>query len=215
MELRAEAEVDFALVLRALRGMAKQIPFASALALTRTAQAAQEEVRQHLGDTMLLRNKWTEKGVRFRPANKRTLEAEVGSMDPYMETQERGGVRTKGQGVPRGKTSSGKSLAIPTKALRKSPSQIVKKTKAPGQLLASTRGKGAFIGRPPGRRALGVYQRGGTKRKPTLRLMWTFKRSVVIKKRWPLSEQVQGVVTALWPRFAAEAVAKAITTARR
>lgn len=72
----------------------KQVPFATAKALTQTAQEAQGAVKSGLGRKFILKNKWTEKGIQFQRADKKDWPdcfAIIGSRDEYMVKQEEGG----------------------------------------------------------------------------------------------------------------------------
>lgn len=82
----------------------KQIPFATALALTRTAQDIQSEVRRGLPQRFTLRNDWVRKGIRIERAEKRNLQAKVYTKDDFMVLQETGGSKTP---------IDGKSIAVP------------------------------------------------------------------------------------------------------
>ena len=99
---------------------ARNIPFAVAKALTRTAQDGQIEVKRELGQKFKLRNAWTQQGIRITPAQKLSwpIQAEVytdtsnartGAPD-YLVAQDEGGEK-----VPFG---GGHHLAIPTRYLR-------------------------------------------------------------------------------------------------
>lgn len=76
----------------------KNVEFANAVALTRTAQAGQTDVRTDLKSKFTLRNTWTERGIRISPATPDKLEAEVYSKDWYMTQQEEGAQRAPKEG---------------------------------------------------------------------------------------------------------------------
>ena len=67
--------------------------FAAAVALTRTAQIVQKDVKAELRNKFTLRNKWTEGGIRITPARKDKLESTVYSKDWYLPEQDEGGKR--------------------------------------------------------------------------------------------------------------------------
>lgn len=117
--------------------IARQIPYATARALTALAKAAQTEIREHLGDPgrFRLRSTWTARGIRIVPADKRDFpacQAIVGSRDEYLVLQETGGTKTP---------NSGRRLAIPAKipASRRG-SLGVPKSIRPRRLIDSGRG---------------------------------------------------------------------------
>ena len=97
----------------------KDIPFATAKALTRVAQDAQIEVRRDVQRLFHLRNTWTQQGIRITPAQKlswpiqsevytATANEKTGAPD-YLIRQDDGGEK-----VP----FAGGHIAIPTKYLR-------------------------------------------------------------------------------------------------
>lgn len=101
----------------------KQIPFATAVALTRTARDANEAVRASLTKNFTIRSKGLLRGWRVEPARKKdwpNVRAGVGSKDGFWLLHETGGTKRAKSGT----------IAIPTKA--------VKRTKA-GRVVASMR----------------------------------------------------------------------------
>lgn len=93
----------------------KQIPFATAVALTRTARDANEAVRASLTKNFTIRSKGLIKGWRIDPARKKdwpNCQAGVGSKDAFWLLHESGGTKRAKSGT----------IAIPTK--------LVKRTKA-------------------------------------------------------------------------------------
>lgn len=96
----------------------KDIPYATSLALTRTAQDAQIEVRRNVGRLFTLRNTWTQQGIRFKPAEKLAwpITAEVftdtgnAAAPDYLLGQEDGDRKVAHNGHVH--------IAVPTKILR-------------------------------------------------------------------------------------------------
>jgi hypothetical protein len=88
-------------VTRQIEGYARdQIPFATALALTRTAQAVQGALRSEIGSTFDKPTPWIMRGTFVAPAKKQNLNAEVGVIDKgkkpqalYMKEHFSGGTR--------------------------------------------------------------------------------------------------------------------------
>ena len=83
-----------------LRKAGTQAQFAIALALTRTAQKAQSEVRRHIEDEFVTRKKrgGFANSVRIKPATKQNLTSHVYSMASFASLQQTGGVRTGAKG---------------------------------------------------------------------------------------------------------------------
>ncbi len=87
-------EVDFKEARKELTKVERdQLPFATAVTLTRMAQAAQKEIREVLLPKKFeLRNKHIVRGIRITPARKSRLVSEVFTRDQQiLEKQERGG----------------------------------------------------------------------------------------------------------------------------
>ncbi|MBF0171465.1 MAG: hypothetical protein HQK87_10345, partial [Nitrospinae bacterium] len=76
---------------RAFAELEKQLRFAAAQALTRTAQDAQEEVKRQLPERFTIRTGWLARGIRIRPASRNNLKASVLVKDAFMALQETGG----------------------------------------------------------------------------------------------------------------------------
>jgi hypothetical protein len=123
----------------------KDIPFATALALTRTAQDGAIEERRREAQVFKLRNNWTQQNTKAQPAEKAswpitsavytdTANSSTGAPD-YLLPQEEGGEK-----VPFGGHAH---IAIPTKYLRKYAPGAIPQSMRPKNLLPA----GAELGR--------------------------------------------------------------------
>lgn len=197
--LTIDAHIDLAAFGRKLN----QIPFATALTLTRIAQDAQLEVRRELRSRFVLRNNWVSGGIRFSPARKDHLVSTVSSRDYFMVLQETGGVKT---------ARRSKDIAIPS-GVRRNKREAITGANRPRALLAK---KGTFVATISGLQ--GIWQRVGkrTAKKTgrTLRLLYVFKPSAVIRPRFGFVDTVRKVVRDRFPRQWALAVAQAVRSAR-
>lgn len=78
-----------------------QVPFASAVSLTRLAQAGQARYRSELPKKFTLRSTWTARGILIKPARRADWPRQysmVGSRDDYMAMQEEGGTKRPRKG---------------------------------------------------------------------------------------------------------------------
>ena len=71
----------------------KDVLFTAAKSLTQTAQAAQEQIKQHLHSAFVLRKPNFEKSIKIRSATKQTLQASVYTMAGFATLQQTGGRR--------------------------------------------------------------------------------------------------------------------------
>lgn len=78
----------------------KNLRFAGVLTLTWTAQDGQKEVRKDLNREFELRNTFTEKGIRIKPATKQRLESEVFTKDWFIAQHDPGDKRVKPRSTP-------------------------------------------------------------------------------------------------------------------
>lgn len=111
-----------------------QMPYAAALALTRTAKDGQASVLSALPTKFTLRTSWTAKGIRVTPARKADgldgMAAHVGSKDWFMADQMGTEANTR---KPRGKYR-----LIPKRA-RPSKTSLIPKRLQPKQVFADKR----------------------------------------------------------------------------
>lgn len=201
--------VDPTVVRRQLQGMAKQAPFATALALNNVANDAQKAMQESLASRFVLRRpdfmKRTIKRERATDfARKDRLEAIV-RVDPQRNLLAK--FEQGGEKVP---TQGGKSIAIPTTKVRRTKAEIVQKSQRPRALLAS---RNAQLGR--------VFVKDGTLRRTIGRgvarvtqVLYLFKAKVRIPKMLGFARTVGDAVEARWDTRAEEAVNRAIETAR-
>jgi hypothetical protein len=119
----------------------KSLPFALAKTLTGCAKAGQTVVQENLGGKFTLRNKFTQQGIRIKPAEKNgaVIEADVhthtdtpGHPD-YLGIQEDGGEK-----VPWG---GHHYVSVPTKYLRQLAPGIIPAELKPGALLTAVGGR--------------------------------------------------------------------------
>jgi hypothetical protein len=199
----------------------RQAPFIFALALTRTAQDCQGEIKGSLGDHFEIRRQWITRGIRSSPGpvrnpwnaiagqrvTKTHLKAEVGSVDEFMGLHATGGVQKPKPGS--------KSMAIPVPGGgRPKPEDETPPRTWPGRILgrankqsferwAKVKAGGkkrrskpkpfvATINDHPG-----VYIRAGRGRFP-IKALWIFRKSAKQPADWPFWKQVQATVDRVW-----------------
>lgn len=192
------------------RVVRKQVPFATALALTWTAADAQEAVRDDLPEHFTIRNTWVSKGIRIEPARKAdwpNMSARIYSRDDFMARQEFGGLK-----VPRGH-----SLAIPTKemlARAGGKRGIIRKKSRPKALLRDRAGahRRTFIA-TMGDGTRGIVRRRSKKRLP-IDLLYTLVPSARVKPRWDFEPTVREQVQRHFERHFGRALARAIATSK-
>jgi len=127
----------------------KQLPFALASALTATTKDAQKGVQRGLNAKFTLRNRFTEQGIRIKPADKNktpiaadvhtdTANRKTGAPD-YLVDQEDGGEK-----IPYGGRHH---IAVPTKYLRQMCPGVIPAELRPKNLLAASKIGGRFTTR--------------------------------------------------------------------
>lgn len=85
---------------RTIDKVAREIEFATVVSLTRTVVLAQKKVRASLDKNFILRNSFTKKGIRIKPATKKDKTAEVFSLDWFIAQHEEGKSRAKPSQTP-------------------------------------------------------------------------------------------------------------------
>lgn len=203
MAIDIEVKLDPDAIGRELeKRLVKQVPFAAALALTRTAKKAQEQLVFQLPRTFTIRSRWVARGIRIKPARKTELFARVGSKDDFMKIQALGGTKR-----PR----HGSRVAVP-QAVRRRPSQQTTRRKWPSALLAKPRHFLAPL-EAGDKRRIALFRRRTKKRYP-LQVMYVFPTAVRVPKRWDLDQVVRDVVRFYWQQIAHNALRDAVRKAR-
>jgi hypothetical protein len=225
----ANVRVDIAAAVSGLqRVRVDQIPFATAKALTNTAQAAMTAVRAKLPSQFRLRNVWTAQGVRFQMATRSNPVAAVTFDRYYMYLQEVGGVKIGKRTMiaipldpalrrripsnmrPRvllGQSDIGSMLAsIKSQSRRNS----ITRTYNTGFLINS-KGK-VYIAIRTGRSMRKGMLRG--QYDPNLRILYILVPSAQIPQRLHMYETVRTAAAEQFRPLFAEAMAYAISTAR-
>ena len=159
-----------------VRQLPRQADYAAAVALTRTAQDAQKEVRRQLPSRFIMRTRWVPKGIRVKMARKSNLESVVWVKDQFMMAQEVGG--TGESSVPIG--------------ARPSPQAVTRKSKWPSKLLEKPKHFIAPVEK--GSDDMVLWRRRYKKKRYPLRLMYVFEQGgVEIKPRFGFRETVEQV----------------------
>ncbi len=210
---------DFDKAIARFAGQQKQVRFATAVALTRTAQDLQAEIRNEMPRNFTLRRQWVVQGIRIRPARKEFLQAEVYSRDPFMAIQETGGTkRATGRRV----FDYQGYLAVPLDA-RRSKTDIVRKEDWPENLIDPF-----ILTARDGRKYLAVHQIGGGKRGPVnvrqargrqkrttgTRLMYVLVKSEQLSARLGMRRIAQRIIEPRWNANFGKALFDAMATAR-
>jgi len=174
-------KVDAAAAARQVKDIAQnQIPFTTALALTRTAQKAQKAVQKSLPALFIIRRgSWALGGVRIEAATKRMLTAAVKDINPYMGLQETGGT----------KFPMGKNIAVPLRGARASRRSLISEQNKPRQLLDS--GRGFILHLPKSGRDFICTWRG---RRKGLAFMYVLIPRAEIREAYHFGETVQTTV---------------------
>lgn len=201
-------------VAKQIQGDARdQVPFAIALALTRTAQDVQRELQATLGDYFTTRGTWVGRSMKIDKAKKGPApEAVAGSVYAPMALHTEGGEKS-GRG--------GDDVAVPI-AARADPAKRTTPATWPGALakrgdfFLAPFGGGVVGAASDGSGGIGLFQRVGRDRdRKRLKLWWLLEPEVQIKPTWPFDELARDVVERelvdnLW-----SAMEQALATRRR
>ena len=174
----------------------KQVPFATARALTWTAQDAQKEIIIKIPSIFNITKKWYLKqqptGIKITPAKKLRLIASVYTNAYFAKLQEFGGTKR-----PR----KGKNLLIPTDRVPKSR----RKSGGAGIMLKQ---KKTFSTRS------GVYRRKGPKKRSVVELLFWRSRDADIKPRFGFRRMAHDIAKRRFARNFKRSLSKALATAR-
>lgn len=176
-----------------------QMPFAASKALNSLAFETRDTVRASMPNNFTIRRPWVSRQIEVRErADKRNLTATVGTSQAgrFLAKHEEGGTRP----------ALGRYIAIPTRAVRRTKTDQIRKSERPASL---------------GARASVIDYRGNqwlalnrARKGNSLRLLYLLKPRAEIDERLQLHEQGQRVVKLKAARALNEAMAYALKTAR-
>lgn len=187
----------------------RQLPFATAVALTRVAQDARDEIRSRMPEHFKIRNKRVLRGVTIERANKKDWPnpaAKVGTVDDFMREQILGGEK-KGKG--------GHRVSVPTRLMvaRRTPSGSLRASDKPRQLrqkkdIAVV--EDAIVRRFNAKRVQGtkLANLGETGR------LFTLVERAQIPKRWPFEREAVASAQATYPEHFEREFGAAVKSAR-
>ncbi len=196
----------------------RQIPYATALALTRTAQAAQSEIRGKLPERFTIRSPFTERGVRIQAATKIRPEAVVYWKGPEnsrfglsLARQEVGGAkRPYSRAIKQSAKVHGRAYVALPRDVKRGAKGIIPRSQRPGEVLKRKR---VFVKEEPGRGAV-IMQRGAKGAAPRV-LYYLDPRPARIKPRFGFRKTAEEVARRVFKREFGKAFAQAIATRRR
>lgn len=200
----------------ALQGLSdlkrEQIPFALALALTRTAQHAQAEIKRDLPHRFEIRNAFVPRGVRIKTASKKDPEAAVYWQAPVaarrefaqsLARQETGGTKTPAK----------RWLAIPRPAVeaRRGKGGLIPKRWRPGQALKR---RDVFVANTQTPGVVAIYRRKTKKRYP-IEALYTLTDRVRVRETFEFVPTARAAARQVFKKEFGQAFAKALATRRR
>lgn len=182
--------------------MAKQVKFATAVALTNTAKDGQKEVISTLEQTFTLRGKWFQQsnkfGIKIKSAKKDDLQSAVYTNADWLLTHETGDDK-----LPRGN-----SLAIPTDNVRRNKKDIVIRSNRPRNVKNSF----VLISKKTGHKIL--FTRKGRGKNKKLVALYNLTARAHIRKQSTVIEPIQKIVQQRLFKNYEVALRKALTTAK-
>jgi len=190
---------------------AKQIPFATALALTRTALDARDAAKRQLDDDLTIRSKWIFSGIQINKAVKRDwphTASEVGI------AENRAFLIDHIIGNSRRKSRKGSRVAIPnTGEIKRTTTGRIPKAKHVSSLKSKTNRKAFTI--TSGKTGRKILVRRETKGRYPLKFLYAFESHVSIEARkFRFIEAVTKEAGRVYDKNFGRALAKALATAR-
>lgn len=192
---RIEANIPEA-VMQFDRLRSKQVPFATALALTTTLKDSQTAVRARLRTIFTLRTPWLEREVRIEPARKDRLEGAIKHRFGPLRYHEEGAT----------KRPQGTALAIPSRVLRQAaPRGVIRGRRRPREIL---RQRNVYVDSAKGQ----ILRRRPRGQAP--QVLYVFTRSAWIKPGLEFAETTGRTFARRWPGNFGKALGKALATQR-
>lgn len=185
-----------------MRNLPKQIRYATAVALTKSADAAQETILSRTRDVFTIRKNWLTPGYKFginrKTARADDLTAEVYTRAPWMLRHEEGGL----------KLPKGEHLAVPQEGVRRTKKDLIPAGQKPKAL------KRSFIIWKTKSGPM-LFQRVGRGKASRIKPMYAFEKSAHIEARWQFVTTGIATVKKVYGKIFAAALKDALETAKR
>lgn len=175
----------------------REWPFARAMAATKLAYDARDDLREELPAKFRLTSKWLQRGITVDKATKSRPVAMVFSRDEYMADHVTGALRK-----PRKK-----AIAVPTKQVKRTGKGKIGKANRPAALLAK---RNVFIKSRSDDLSFIVRRTG-----KALRVLYKLQPQVGIKKTWDFQGTATKAVRTNQVKRLNEALAHAVRTSRK
>ena len=174
----------------------RQVPFATARALTWTAQAVQKAIQDRIQRVFENRKKWWLKqqptGIKIKPAKKTHLIASIYTDAYFADEQEFGGLK---------RPHRGRSILVPS-------DKVPKSRRKAGGAGAMLKQKTVFSNRK------GVFRRVGGKKSRKVALLFWRTPSATVKPRLEFRETARRTAAAKFKQKFMDSLSKALKTAR-
>lgn len=183
----------------------KQLPFATATALTRVAQDSREEVVRAMPQHFKIRSKRVLKTVRIQPADKRDWphpQAKVGILDQFMAIHVLGGQKTPQKGAAH--------IAVPTSLVRRRPSGSI----LPGYKPRALRDRPDVFTTPVSIVKRLERARGPLKNLGGVGRFFSLVTSATIQATWPMPREVERTAGATYEQHFRRELEAAVRSAR-
>ena len=185
-----------------IRNLPKQLRYATAMTLTRSADHAQDTILSRTRDVFTIRKNWLTPGYKFgvnrKAAAKDDLTAEVYSRAPWMLRHEEGGL----------KLPKGEHIAVPQEGVKRTKKDLVPASQKPKAL------KRSFIIWKTKSGPM-LFQRAGRGKASTIKPMYAFEKSAHIEARWQFIKTGIATVKKVYAKIFAAALKDALETAKR
>ena len=174
----------------------KQLPYATAVALTRTAQDVQSYIIDAITRIFNVTKKWWLKqqptGIKIKSAKKTDLHSSIYTNAYFADLQEDGGTK---------RPHDNRTMAVPTDNTPKS------RRKSGGAKTMMQQKKTFSI-------ASGIYRRKGKGKNSTLEKLFTYTKTASIRPRFNFKSMAMRIASRQFPKRFAESLTKALKSAR-
>lgn len=174
----------------------KQVPYATALALTRTAQDVQAYIIERIQTIFNVTKKWWLKqqptGIKIKSATKRDLHSRIYTNAYFADLQEEGGIK---------RPQDNRVLAVPTDATPKS------RRKSGGARIMMQQKK--TFSTPAG-----IFRRKGRGKNSKVEKLFAYAKTATIRPRFGFKTMAKSVAARQFPKRFAESLSKALKTAK-